>query len=449
MAGKDFLRRQQLNSINETHDPRATSWVPRSGPLCDFPIQNLPFGRFASPRLGASRVGVAIGDAVVDLQQLATKGSLSSPVSDALNSCQLSDLREIMGLPRSIMDELRRDLFRLLEAGAPTRIRTLECLEHRGNVRMLLPVRPSNFTDFFASIDHARNAGRMRRPDNPLPPNFEHIPVAYHSRASTVQVCGHPLRRPHGQWQESEGGPVVFGQSQKMDFECEVAAWIGCGNEQGVPIKLAEAEAHVFGLGLLNDWSARDIQMWESQPLGPFLSKNFLTSVSPWIVTISALAPYRSPAPTRTAAAPPALPYLVSGMNQRYGGFDLKMSVRLSSLTMRSNRQQAGVLSKPLFRRHYWTVAQMVAHHTSNGCSIEPGDLFGSGTVSGPTPDEFGCLLELNQCGKEPLHLHTGERRMWLEDGDEVILSAHCERDGFARIGFGEVRGQILPAIPY
>jgi fumarylacetoacetase len=317
-------------------------------------------------------------------------------------------------------------------------------LVDRSEAEMLLPAAVGDYTDFYASVFHATNVGRMMRPDNPLLPNYKYIPIGYHGRASSLVVSGTPVSRPAGQTEPKEpGGAPAFGPSRSLDYELEVGAFVAEGNPRGRPIPLAEADRHLFGLVLVNDWSARDVQKWEYQPLGPFLAKSFATSVSPWVVTREALAPFRVPAFVRPPGDPAPLPYLLDERDRAAGGFDLRLEVLLSTPTMRERGLPPALLSESNLRVLYWTLAQMLAHHTSNGCTLRPGDLLASGTVSGPEKNQRGCLLELTWRGAEPVELPSGETRRFLEDGDEVILRGRCEREGFVRIGFGECRGVI------
>jgi fumarylacetoacetase len=309
---------------------------------------------------------------------------------------------------------------------------------------MLLPAEVGDYTDFYASVFHATNVGTMLRPDNPLFPNYKWVPIGYHGRASSLVVSGTPIARPQGQTEPGEGGATPrFGPSRSLDYELEVAAFLGPGNPLGQPIPLAQAEGRLFGLCLLNDWSARDLQKWEYQPLGPFLAKSFATSISPWVVTLEALAPFRVPAFPRPADDPQPLPYLSDEQDRAQGGIDLHLEVLLSSAAMRERGLPPLSLSRSNLRDVYWTFAQMVAHHSSNGCNLRPGDLIASGTVSGPAKENRGSLIELTWRGTEPLTLPSGEPRRFLETGDEVILRGHCRREGYARIGFGECRGVV------
>jgi fumarylacetoacetase len=395
--------------IDASHDPKLRSWVEsanREG--CDFPIQNLPVGVFRAPGESRARIGVAIGDCILDAGEWLAGEALNAYL--ALSATQRKDLRQ--------------EWHRALEAGARQRP-----LHRQAECEMLLPVVVGDYTDFYASLHHATNVGRLFRPDNPLLPNYKHVPIAYHGRCSSLVVSGTPVRRPFGQLGEDR-----FGPSRELDYEVELGAFLGPGNALGQPIPVHEAQQHLAGVCLVNDWSARDIQRWEYQPLGPFLSKNFATSVSPWMITMEALEPFR----TNTSAHDvPVLPYL---QEPGLGAIDLTLEVWLRTPTM----PEAVRLSRAWFKDMYWTLGQMVAHHTSNGCPMRPGDLIASGTVSGPEKANRGCLLELTWKGTEPLRLPSGEQRTFLEDGDEVILTAHAEREGFTRIGLGSCRGVIL-----
>lgn len=426
-----------MQSLDRTHEPELRSWVPNSESGSDFPIQNLPFGRYRSSERATPRIAVAIGNSVLDLHDAAVGGAFGSTCTDLIVASD-GNLRHLMAAPRDTVRELRQALSAVLSEGHAKQGVLERCLIPKASVEMLIPTRPPDYTDFFSSIHHARNAGEIRRPGNPLLPNFHHLPVAYHGRPSTVRCSGDSFERPWGQVLPKGEDAPVHSRTQWLDFECEVAVWIGQPNRWGQPIELADAEQHIFGLGLLNDWSARDLQMWETQPLGPFLSKNFLTTVSPWIVTLDALAPFRVGAVARAPGTPAMLAYLEDEADQRSGGVDLKLSVLLETSTMRQSGTGPEVLSEPNLRDQYWTIAQMVTHHTVNGCEMLAGDLLGTGTVSGPSSSELGCLLEMNKCGQVPIRLANGESRMWLEDGDRVILTGRCERDGFVPISFGE-----------
>lgn len=433
-------------AIDETHDPALESWVESANnPETDFPIQNLPLGLFVWDEAEPPSLGVAIGDQVLDLAAVAETIWGDDVFDDLADACLDESLLAAMFFPPDESAELRRRVSRLLRADNDGEEREMaeSCLLPQEDVRMLLPLRIGDYTDFYASIYHASNIGGMFRPDQPLMPNYKWIPIGYHGRASSIVPSGTPIRRPTGQTMADGAAAPTFGPSQVLDFELEVGVFIRNGNQQGEPIDIAEAEENMFGLVLVNDWSARDIQRWEYQPLGPFLSKSFATTISPWIVTMEALAPFRAPAFARAEGDPEPLPYLDSAHNRAHGGFDIHLEVLLASAQMREKRISPLRICASKTQHLYWTFAQMLTHHASNGCNLEPGDLLASGTVSGPTPDSLGSLIELTQRGNAPLQLPTGETRRFLEDGDEVILRAYCQRDGFRRIGFGECRGSI------
>ena len=435
--------------LNETHDPALRSWVASANdPASDFPIQNLPFGAFLPPDDEMERVGVAIGDQVVDLYASLEAGAFDQQGDDAreaARACSGPTLNPLMALEPRFWSALRHALSRLLRESRERRdaLRLLPMAE----VELEMPVEIGDYTDFYASIHHATNVGLLMRPDQPLMPNYKFIPIGYHGRASSVVLSGHPVRRPRGQVKAPDAPAPSFGPSNLLDYELEVGIFVGQANELGWPTPLAESEERIFGLCLLNDWSARDIQGWEYQPLGPFLSKSFLTSLSPWIVTREALEPFRVPAFERPEADPPPLPYLDGRTDRERGAFDVRLEVHLRTEKMRAAGAEPLLLSHSRLRDLYWTPAQMLTHHGSNGCNLRPGDLLGSGTVSGPEKENRGCLLELTKRGAEPLELPGGESRKFLLDGDEVILRGHCEREGARRIGFGECRGVVLPAL--
>jgi fumarylacetoacetase len=434
-----------MNALNETHDPARTSWVASANaPGCDFPIQNLPFGAFRPRGAGADpTIGVAIGDQILDVGAIAP--FVDAAARDAAAACASPHLNGLMALGPAAWSALRRALSRLL-SDAGERDRVAKLLTPMAQAELFVPARIGNFTDFFASIFHATNAGKMFRPDNPLNPNYKYVPVAYHSRASSVRPSGTPVRRPRGQAKGPDDAAPAYRASRALDYELELGFYVGTGSALGEPVAIDRAGEHVFGLCLLNDWSARDIQAWESQPLGPFLGKSFLTSVSPWVVTMEALAPYRIGAYARPAGDPAPLPHLNGAGDQASGGVDITFEVLLATEKMRAAGAAPFRLSTSSFATIYWTIAQMVAHHTSNGCNLEIGDLMGSGTCSGPQDESRGCLLELTTRGRNPIALPNGETRGFLQDGDEVIFRAHCEGAGRARIGFGECRGVVAPA---
>ena len=429
--------------MNETHDPRLRSWVPSAnGADHDFPIQNLPFAVFR--RAGASeawRGGVAIGDEIVDLAAAAPH--LSGLAREAAEAAASDSLNALMALGRDAATALRWSLSRALRDGAD---RTLAgALVPQAQAEYNLPARIGDYTDFYTSVHHATRVGALFRPEAPLLPNYKWVPIGYHGRSSSIGVSGQAVRRPNGQRMPPGAEQPSLGPSARLDYELELGVFIGAGNALGQPIALDDAEDHVFGLCVLNDWSARDVQGWEYQPLGPFLAKNFATTISPWVVTLDALAPFRRPW-TRPATDPSPLPYLDSEVHRLAASIDIQVAAALQTPAMRERGEAAAALSRSSFRHAYWSVAQMVTHHTVNGCNLQPGDLLGTGTQSGPDESEGGSLIELTRGGRQPLALPNGEQRTFLEDGDRVRLTAWCERDGAARIGFGHVEGLVLPA---
>jgi fumarylacetoacetase len=436
-------------AVDETHDPGRRSWVATANePGTDFPLQNLPYGVFRTPDAERPRIGVAIGDHVLDLGAAADRGPLeASPAT--LAACREPDLNGLMALAAPERLALRRSIARLLEehhpAGRDPALRS-QLLRSQAETSLLLPARIGDYTDFYASIHHATRVGELFRPDQPLLPNYKWVPIGYHGRASSIVPSGQPVRRPSGQTRAADADGPRFGPSRQLDYELEVGAWIAGGNPLGAPVPLDQAGERLFGVSLLNDWSARDLQAWEYQPLGPFLAKDFATTVSPWVVTMEALAPFRVPAIERPAGDPAPLPYLDSACDRSHGGLALTLAVALCSARMREQGLPPFRVSRARFEQMYWTLAQLVTHQTSNGCNLRPGDLLGSGTVSGPGADERGCLLEITRRGREPLTLPTGETRFFLEDGDEVVMTGWCERPGAARIGLGECRGVIVGA---
>ncbi|HET7372354.1 MAG TPA: fumarylacetoacetase [Gemmatimonadaceae bacterium] len=438
--------------LDATNDPDLRSWVRSANDASsDFPIQNLPFGVFKRADADDQvRVGVAIGDQIVDVAACATEELLGADAAGAAERCREPNLNSLLELGRDAARALRRELSGLLRAGSEAferdRAIASRILVPMSGAEMSLPARIGDYSDFYASIDHATNVGSMFRPDNPLLPNYKWIPIGYHGRSSSIVVSGTDVRRPLGQTRGAGEGSPAFGPTRQLDYELEIGALIATGNPLGSPIGLDDAERHVLGLCLVNDWSARDIQAWEYQPLGPFLAKGFATTVSPWVVTLDALEPFRARAYPRPGDDPAPLPYLFSQNNTNAGGFDITLEAFLLSARMRDERMQAMRVSVGNFVDMYWTIAQLVTHHTSNGCNLRAGDLLASGTVSGPTKESRGCLLERTWRGTEPLQLPTGETRTFLEDGDEVILRAFCERSGHPRIGFGECRGRVTPA---
>ena len=439
-----------MTTLNETHDPARKSWVETANVASsDFPIQNLPFGVFTAPGRGA-RGGVAIGDMIFDIKAALDAGLFSAATTEAANNAALPALNRFMAMTPVHISALRRELSDLLRADSQQRTRLEkmagELLVSMKDATMKLPAQIGGFTDFFASIDHVTRATRMLRPDAPIPPSFKHLPMVYNGRASSVVVSGVPVIRPQGQQGRKDGGST-FAASRMLDYEFEVGIYIGSGNELGRPISLREARDQIFGLCLLNDWSARDIQRFESFPLGPFLGKCFCTSVSPWIVTAEALAPFRILARVRDADDPPLHNHLKDALDQSEGGFDIALTAALETPTMRTKRQAPAPITRTNLSALYWSCAQMVTHHASNGCNLAPGDLLGTGTLSGSSNESRACMLELTTGGKQPITLPNGETRNWLEDGDAVVFNARCERDGYASIGFGECRAEVVPAL--
>lgn len=437
---------------DDTHDPELESWYePANDPATDFPIQNLPLGVFV-PRTGADlvpRIGTAIGDRILDVRGAVEAGLVLGPAADVLESLRSWTLNGYMTATPEQRTSVRQALSRLLaRAQADSRRQVLPYLLPSIDVEMLVPSSIGDYTDFYASIYHATNVGGMFRPDNPLLPNYKFVPIGYHGRSSSIVASGTAVRRPNGQTRPEGAAAPVFGPTARLDYELEVGLFVGPGNPAGVPVRMAAAEKHMVGLCLVNDWSARDVQQWEYQPLGPFLAKSFATTVSPWVVTMDALAPFRIPAFARPDGDPMPLPHLDLPANRDAGGFDVTLEVLLSSKQMREGGCPSVRVSQGNLSSMYWTFAQMVAHHTSNGCNLRAGDLLASGTVSGPTEDSRGCLLELTWRGTKPLTLPTGETRRFLEDGDEVVMRGWCSRAGFRRIGVGECRGIVTPAIP-
>jgi fumarylacetoacetase len=433
--------------LNETHDPQLRSWVVSANAAdADFPIQNLPFAVFR--RRGTQepwRGGVAIGDQVLDMAAAAGAQVFGGMAAQAVQAASQSRLNALMAMGPAAWSALRLALSRALRENAAEAPALRPCLIPQDQVEYEVAAHIGDYTDFYTSVHHATNIGRQFRPDNPLLPNYKWVPIGYHGRSSSIIVSGTDFRRPIGQTMPPGASEPSLGPSKRLDIELELGIFIGQGNAQGDPIPMAQAEAHVFGICLFNDWSARDIQGWEYQPLGPFLSKNFASTISPWVVTLEALAPYRVPF-TRAEGDPQPLPYLDSPDNRSAGAFDIQLQVDLQTPAMRESGQGGASICRTSYRHAYWTVAQMVAHHTVNGCNLRPGDLFGSGTLSGPTLDQAAALIELTQGGKQPLQLPNGEARTWLEDGDTVVLRGWCEKQGAARIGFGECAGTVLAA---
>ncbi|MCW5672586.1 MAG: fumarylacetoacetase [Hydrogenophaga sp.] len=433
--------------LNETHDPALRSWVTAANDVAgDFSIQNLPFAVFR--RAGsddAFRCGVAIGDQVLDLGAVADSGVLQGLAGEAVAAGREDKLNTLMALGAEAWSALRLSLSRGLREGATQQPRLQACLVPRADVEHQLPARIGDYTDFYTSVFHATNIGRLFRPDNPLLPNYKWVPIGYHGRSSSIGISGESFHRPMGQAMLPGAQAPTVVASKRLDIELELGIFMGPGNVRGTSIPISDAENHVFGICLLNDWSARDLQAWEYQPLGPFLAKNFATTISPWVVTLEALEPYRVEF-QRPESDPQPLAYLDSKKNRAGGAFDIQLRVELETPGMRSAFLSPAHICRTSYRHAYWTVAQMVTHHTVNGCNLQPGDLFGSGTPSGPGAGEAGALIELTDGGKNPIALPGGESRAWLEDGDRVTLRGWCERPGAARIGFGECVGTVLPA---
>jgi len=432
-----------------THDQARQSWVASANGHSEFPIQNLPFGVFSPAGKtvpdAAPRGGIAIGDMIFDLRAALQAKLLTGEAATAAEAGSASTLNDLMGLGSGARRALRQQVSDLLSAAGESRAKPLadKLLHPASECWVHVPAKINNFTDFFAGIHHARNGGRRRDPNNPLSPNYKYVPVAYHSRASSVRESDISLARPNGQRKLPDEAAPSFGPCRKLDYELELAVWVGPGTRQGEPVPIGRAGEHVFGLGLVNDWSARDIQQWESAPLGPFLGKSFGSTVSPWIVTVDALEPFRVAQADRPAGDPAPLPHLLDAQDQRTGAYDIALEALIRTRQMREKGLPAHRVSHSNTTDLYWTLAQLVAHHTSNGCNLVPGDLFGSGTISGPTEAGWGSLSEQSMDGTRTFSLASGETRSFLEDGDEVIFRAHCRRNGFAPIGFGECRACV------
>jgi len=435
--------------VNQTHDPALTSWIESANsPDTDFPIQNLPFGVFSRKGDSERRVGVAIGDQIVDIGESLSANLWSGKARDVARWCDRPSLNELMQAPRDSLSQFRARLSELL-AGTPGDDSVINplppgALVPMADAVMFRPAEIGDYTDFYASIYHATNVGKIFRPDSPLLPNYKYVPIGYHGRASSIVISGAEVTRPNGQMLPNGAKDPTFGPTQMLDYEAEVGFFVGRGNDLGKPVAIDHAEERLFGICLVNDWSARDIQSWEYQPLGPFLSKSFATTISPWVVTWEALEPYRVPAFFRPPGDPQPLAYLSSEKDRNEGGIDLTIEVYIRSMLMREGRLRPSRLSTASLADMYWTAAQMLTHHTSNGCNLRPGDLFASGTISGPDKGSQGCMLELTRRGTEAVVLPTGEERKFLHDGDEIILRAYFQREGAARIGLGECAGLIV-----
>jgi fumarylacetoacetase len=426
-----------------THDPALRSWLDSANlPGADFPVQNLPLGIIHRAN-GPGRAAVAIGDHALDLPRSADAGLLAGLPAELVAACRAPELNPLMALGPGAWSTLRRAVSDLLRVDGPGPRVEEAALPNLGDLRLGLPAVIGDYTDFYASVHHATSVGSMFRPDNPLLPNYKWVPIGYHGRASSIVVSGTPVRRPAGQLKDESSPAPVVGLSRRLDYEVELGCFVGPGNLLGHPVPLAEAATRIFGFCLLNDWSARDVQAWEYQPLGPFLSKNFATTISPWVVTAEALAPFRGPLAARPPGDPAPLPYLSDPEDAARGGVGMTIEVLIETAAMRAAGQPPHPLSRSDLRDLYWTPGQMLAHHTVGGCNLRPGDLLGSGTVSGPDHSSRGCLLELTARGSRPVALPNGEQRRFLEDGDEITMRGVCARDGFVPIGFGECRGRV------
>ncbi len=428
-------------TTDETHDPARSSWVASANGHHDFPIQNLPFGVF-SAKGGAPRIGVAIGDMILDLRALAQTGTLGAAAAAVAHETTLNAL---LALSQEEQRALRYHLSAILSDEAH-RAAVEPLLHHDGNCTLHLPARIGDYTDFYVGIHHANNVGKQFRPDNPLLPNYKYVPIGYHGRASSIRPSGVPVRRPVGQRKPPEADTPLFGPTARLDYELELGVWIGNGNALGDPVAIADAAQHIAGFCLLNDWSARDFQAWEYQPLGPFLAKNFQSTISPWVITSHAMAPFRTAQPPRPEGDPAPLPYLSNEDDQAHGALSITLEAHLLTQRMRNAGEAPFRLSTGPASNMYWTVNQIVTHHASNGCNLTAGDLLGTGTISAPTREGFGSLLELTTGGKEPITLPNGETRTFVEDGDEIILQARATAPGAVSIGLGECRAQVLPA---
>lgn len=431
--------------MNTSTHPR--SWVVSANDHADFPLQNLPFGVFSHGGQ-SKRGGVAIGDRIFDLRAGLEASLFNGVARFAAEAASGEQLNDFFALGASARQALRAELMHLLDEKSPQRERLQAMgetlLRPMADCQMHLPAKVGDYTDFYVGIHHATNVGKLFRPDNPLLPNYKYVPIAYHGRASTLCVSGMSVKRPSGQTLAPGAEVPAFGPSKRLDYELEVGVWIGPGNEAGEPIAIADADRHIAGFCLLNDWSARDLQAWEYQPLGPFLSKSFATTLSPWVVTAEALAPFRSAQPERPRCDPNPLPYLFDVNDQGNGALDIELEVLIQTEQMKERELAPHRLALSNTLNMYWTVAQMVTHHTANGCKLQAGDVFGTGTLSGPLSGQFGSLLEMTEGAKHPIELPGGETRTFLLAGDEVILKARCRREGQVSIGFGECRGVIL-----
>ena len=433
---------------DETHDAKRTSWVTSANGHKDFPIQNLPLGIFSPPKGTEKRAGLAIGDMILDLVAATEAGLFAGDARNAAEATSSGSLNKLFAAGPPARQALRARASELLDAKGADRSRieviSGSVLHRAADCVMHLPARIGDYTDFYVGIHHATNIGKVFRPDNPLLPNYKHVPIGYHGRSSSIVPSGTSIKHPSGQLKDADAAAPVFGPSRRLDYELELGVWIGAGNELGSVIPIGEADSHVAGFCLLNDWSARDIQSWEYQPLGPFLSKNFATTISAWVITPEALAPFRAAQPERPHGDPHPLPYLWDARDQREGAIDLDLEVFLITPGLREKGLPPHRIALSSTRHMYWTVAQLIAHHTSNGCNLQPGDLFGSGTISAPEPTGVGSLLEATRAGQTSIQLQSGENRRFLEDGDELVLYARTPpAPNSVQIGFGECRGKV------
>ena len=439
-----------MYELNDTHNPELSSWVGSANESGnDFPIQNLPFAIFRRNHTDEKfRAGVAIGDYIFDMPAALDAGVFDAQLNEIITTLNETSLNAFMSLGSAAWSSVRSALSNALKKGSPAQAKLESVLVAQADAQYKMPAQVGDYTDFYTSINHATNVGKLFRPNNPLLPNYQWVPIGYHGRSSSIEVSGHSFHRPIGQLKAPDADMPVLAPTKRLDYELEVGIFIGTGNQAGVPIKLDDAENHVFGLCLFNDWSARDIQAWEYQPLGPFLSKSFASTVSPWVVSMEALLPYRQ-AWTRPADDPQPLPYLESEQHRNSGAVDMQLEICIQTATMQEQGLAPERLARSNFSQSYWSVAQMVAHHSVNGCNLRPGDLFGSGTQSGAESGSFGALIEATVGGRDPLTLASGEQRTFLEDGDTVILRGWCQNDKAPRIGFGEAAGTVLPAVDY
>ena len=443
------ILRHKINMLNETHDPSLTSWVDSANDSAiGFPVQHLPFAVFRrAGRLEAYRPGVALGDQIIDLAQLVAIKPFSGLAADALNTCTGPTLNALMALGNAHWTALRLALSRAARVGSSLQAEITRVLIPQAQAEYSLPAHIRDYTDFYISIYHATAGGKISRPDAPLLPNFKWLPIGYHGRASSVVISGHEVVRPVGQSRSVHANEAPsFGPSKRLDFELEMGMFVGPGNAQGTRISIDQADEHIFGLCILNDWSARDIQGWEVQPLGPFLAKSFATTISPWIVTREALEPFRLPF-NRPATDPQPLPYLINEVTKQGGVYDISLRALMSTEQSRAAKHPPALLAHSNLCHAYWTLSQLITHHTVNGCNLQPGDLIGTGTMSGPNPDQALSFNELSAGATRAVTRPWGQERKFLEDGDEIILQAECIKQGYPRLNFGQATGKILPSI--